>query len=93
MAVMEPRDLSRDPFCKTWSQRFTSCLGLEVAGLEILNISKKWFGKISIINDFCLLYFQVRNNQNLSENARNLKKIQLGSDNNIQKNFSTMHKF
>jgi len=34
-------------------------------------------------NDFCLLHLQVRNNQNMSENARN-KKIQLRSDDDIQ---------
>jgi len=34
-------------------------------------------------NDFCLLHFQVRNKQNMSENARN-KKNQLRSDGDIQ---------
>jgi len=40
-----------------------------------LNITKKWFIKISTIQIFCLLYLQVRNNQNMSENSKNLKKF------------------
>jgi len=73
---MESRDLvsvSRATFASLGLEGFRSRLGLEGYGLETLNISKKWFSKISIIQRFCLLYLQVRNKKS-RKNARNLKK-------------------
>jgi len=45
----------------------------KVSGLETLNIAKKWIIKISIIQRF-LLYLQVRNNQNTSEERQEFEK-------------------
>jgi len=46
-------------------------LVLKATGLETWNFPKKWFSKIYKIQSFCLFGLQVRNNQNMSENARN----------------------
>jgi len=63
---LETWSLSRDPFLRVSVSK--------VSGLETLSIAKKWFIKIYIIQRFCLLYLQVRNNQNISEKCQKLKK-------------------
>jgi len=59
LVTSESRDSSRDPFLLVSVSK--------VSGLETSNIAKKRFIKIFIIQIFCLLHFQVRNNQNMSE--------------------------
>jgi len=46
----------------------------KVSGLETLNIAKKWFIKISIIQRFLLAVFAGKNNQNTSEKCQKLEK-------------------
>jgi len=71
------RDESQDPFLRV-SISVSKVSGLvsisKATGLETLNIVKKWYNKISITQQILFVYLQVRNNQNRSENARNLKK-------------------
>jgi len=61
--------------CESWFRR------LQVSRLWMLQ--KNSLVKFPKCNDFCLLHLLVRNNQNMSENARN-KKNQLRSDDDIQ---------
>jgi len=76
------RDSSRDPFLRVSVSKVSDLVFVsvsKVSGLETLNSAKKWFIKISKIQIFCLLYLQVRNNQNMSEKCQKLEKIQVRS--------------
>ena len=85
------RDESQDPFLRV-SMSVSKVSGLvsisKATGLETLNIVKNWYNKISTTQQILFVYLQLRNNQNQSENARNLKKVQL-----TKKKFGKMHKF
>jgi len=75
---MKPRDF----FSESRSRRLH--MWVTAYCFESLNIGKKLLGKTSINQRvFCQLYFQVRNNQNRSEKAKNSIKIQLRTDGDI----------
>jgi len=46
----------------------------KVSGLETLNIAKKWFIKIHVIQRFLFVVFLVKNNQNTSEKCQKFEK-------------------
>jgi len=72
---LETWSRSRDPFLRVSVSKVSGLVSVsKVSGLETLSIAKKWFIKIYIIQRFCLLYLQVRNNQNISEKCQKLKK-------------------
>jgi len=84
LSVMESRDLVwvsrlvlRPIFASLGLECFKSRLVSKTTSLETLNIANKCKSKISDPTIFCLLYLQVKNNQNRSENARNWKKLNL----------------
>ena len=69
-------DKSRDPFLRVSVSK--------VSGLETLNIAKKWFVKISIIQRFVfVVYASKKQQKHVGKNARDLKKIQVRSDEDI----------
>ena len=92
---------SRDPFLRV--SMVSSLVSVWKAtdvghSLETFNVAKKWLSKTSIIQRVsCLsyLHFAGQKQPNTGrKNSRNLKKIQLRSDDNIfLKNFGKIHKF
>ena len=80
-SVMESRDLvsvsrlvSRPIFACLGLEGFKPRLGLEVFRSRDIEYCKEMvFWNFYNSTIFCLLYFQVRNNQKTSENARNVK--------------------
>ena len=83
---MESRDSSRDPFFARLGlglEGFKSRLGLEDFRYGDLNIAKKWFIKISMIQRFfacCICRWETT--KTLRKIARNLRKFQVRSDDN-----------
>ena len=68
-------DESRGPYLRVSVSKVSGLISVSKAtGLEILNIAKNGIVKFLQFNNFCLLYFQVRNNQNRSEKSRKFEK-------------------
>ena len=76
---------SRDPFLGVSVLKFSGLVSVsKFSGLETSNIAEKWFIKISVTQRFFVCYnCRLETTKTCRKNARNLKKIQVRSDNDI----------
>jgi len=76
------RDESRDPFLQVSVSKVSGLVSVsKSAGLETLNIAKKWYSKISIIQQILFVVFAGKKQPKpVRKNARSLKNIQLRSN-------------
>jgi len=76
LVTVSRRDLSRDPFLSLGLEGFRSRLGIGLEGFRSRDIEyckEMVFQNFYNSTIFCLLYLQVRNNQNTLEKCQKLK--------------------